>query len=1006
VNATLRALALGLALALCLSTQTAGAARPSLDPQVRVAQDMHTAPIGQIRADAAFSRLFTVSSDKTLRIWRLADLQLLRAVYLPSEVGVEGLPSSVAVSADGKFAYVAGATGWAWNQSTHIYLIDVERGRITGTVGRFDNDVVESMELSPDGKRLAVGLARGGVRIVDAASGSVLQADAAYAGPVTYLNFSLDGRLASTSRDGCVRVYGTDLTLVLRRQYPPTPPGQAQCSGSDLGGIRFSPDGRLLAFGVRYRFEGGKYLPEVLVLDGHSLATRRVVRASDPDQQSLCCIAWSPDSGTLYVRGNVEGDAPMPIYRVRDPLTGPVERWSFGRQQISNMLPLPDGQMVFTTTVPSIVKVGANGEVVSGPGNKPTVALPGNVDFYRYRADAMAFRVSADGRKVAFATGDGSRLVADLGTDKLQQALGTGGSNDPGLFGVNRAGAVKVDTALGVYAYRKPTLVNGIPPPLETEESVWSWATHGELPIAALGTQWRVRLVDAQGKALPGWETPPFLPAPAYHIVITRDGKWVVAALGDGTMRWYAVATGKEVLGFFTHANGSDWVAWRADGYYASSPNGDQYVGWLVNRSGRESPDFFRAAQFERQLYRPDLVRAALRDPSTVGRASDQLAQTLRQLAAPRVAIESIVPGVEPGTLAVRFTAEATGRRINEVGVYVDGVPVLRAAERVVAGEEGQRLTRTVIAPASSSRAEVRVEAETDASLGIDESAPLAPSLAASPRQGKLWLLAVGVHRFDKLPDVRPLPSTTNDARELRAAFASQQGRAFSELRATVLTEQAADKPTKANVMAQLGELKQVQPEDTVVVFLASHGIADAAEYYFLPKDATPGDVDKVLAAQSKGTRLVDGAVPSMLTGTELMQALRRIPGRRILMLDTCHADAAGRGSDPYALLKRSASTQVAVVSAARGDELSHDTPDAKHGAFTLAIIEALNGKAQPAKGPMTLRAAFDAATPRLQETLKVLQTKTRSVAERAGIRQTPVLTAQPALEASVLAVH
>ena len=163
-------------------------------------------------------------------------------------------------------------------------------------------------------------------------------------------------------------------------------------------------------------------------------------------------------------------------------------------------------------------------------------------------------------------------------------------------------------------------------------------------------------------------------------------------------------------------------------------------------------------------------------------------------------------------------------------------------------------------------------------------------------------------------------------------------------MRTVVLTEASADKPTKANILARLRAIEQMRPEDTLVVFLASHGTTDAAEYYFITKDADPADVRKLVDAEGRRTRLPPGSVPSLLTGTELTGALRRLPGRRILVLDTCHAGAAGN-SDPYSLVKRSASAQLAVMSAARGDEASCDSPSRPHGAFTIAVIDALTGR-------------------------------------------------------------
>ena len=969
---------------------------------MRVVQSMHTAPIDQIRADAGFERLVTASSDKTLRIWRLGDLQPLRTVPLPAEVGREGTPYSVAMSADGRRVYAAGYTGWQWNRGAHIYVIDAPSGRIVGTLGRFKGEVVTALDLSPNGQRLAVGLGLGGLAVLDIASGRRVRGDAQYAGPVTFVHHAADGRLATSSADGCLRVYAADGRLVHRLQFPPRSADQQQCTGGELGGVRFSPNGHWLALGHRGSAEVG-------VFDGRSLRLVRTLRVNDAAQKSLCCIAWSPDSQTLFVNGTVEGNQATPLYRIRNPARGTPERLDVGRQQFSNMLPMPDGSLVFATTVPSLVRLGADGRVALRADGRPLSVTPDNIDFHRTRNAVGAFVVAADGRAIELEAGAGRWLRADPMHANPDQALTSTRSADSALSPARRSGAVTVQTDTGPFSHRQPTWVNGVTVQFGFEEGVRSWAVHPRIPIVALGTQWRLHLLDARARPMPGWETPPFLSAPARHTVITEDGRWVVVAVGDGTVRWFDVASGRERLGLFVHENGTDWVAWRPDGYYASSPQGDRYVGWLINRKQSESPDFFRAVQFERTLYRPDLVRLALSPVAGDDRSAQQLAQTLAAIAPPRVFIESIVPASEPGTMAIRFTAESTGRPIAELGVYVDGLPVLRSAERGVIAAESNSVTRTVVARIANAAAQVRVEAESAHALGLDESMSIGgESPVANRAPGTLWVVAIGVERFDKATGLRALPFATNDASELAKAFAAQQGKVYARTRITVMNDKATSpalKPTRPNILAQLRMLEQMEPDDTVVVFLASHGLSDASEYYVMTPDAMAPDVRKLAAAQAAKTRLAEGAVPSLLSGTELIAALRRLPGRRVLMLDTCRAGALGDGN-PYSLIKRSASAQLALVSASRGDQFSYDAPNQPHGIFTLAMIRALTDPALPPRGPVTLRAAFDATLPQVDAMLRELQVGTRDPTRRAAIRQTPVLSAPRAVELSVLGLR
>ena len=124
------------------------------------------------------------------------------------------------------------------------------------------------------------------------------------------------------------------------------------------------------------------------------------------------------------------------------------------------------------------------------------------------------------------------------------------------------------------------------------------------------------------------WRTP--ATGVVWQVNVSRDGKNVVAALSDGTIRWYRADDGVEYLAFFFRPaaaeSADEWIAWTPQGYYLSSNNGDQYIGWHLNRGREGTPRFYRAVQFERLLYRPDIVEATYlgRDPkASVPSSSD-----------------------------------------------------------------------------------------------------------------------------------------------------------------------------------------------------------------------------------------------------------------------------------------------------------------------------------------------------------------------------------------------
>ena len=373
-------------------------------PQPRAAYDMHSARINQIRATPDGSRVLSVSEDKSIRVWRLADLALLRTLRTPSEPGTEGTVRALAVTSDSQAVIVGGWTGLAWSGRAHLYRFDLATGRMAVLPASFPSPI-QALGISRDGRMLAVGLGQGGLRVIDLRTGQEApdRADPEYAADLRFTEFGPDGSLATTSLDGCLRLYAPNGQRTFRNQYhakgSPTP--GAVCTGAAMGGVRFSPDGQQVAWGQNES-------PEVVVM---RLAdkTLQVIGSSDSQQRSLCCPIFSADGRQLLYHGAFEGPGPTPLYRADlAQLTKPAERLDVGRQRFTNVLPLANGDVVFSTDAPSLVRISARGDVMAR-------AEPPNVDF---RFPWQRFRLSADGARVALPrTGPGGEewVFAPLG---------------------------------------------------------------------------------------------------------------------------------------------------------------------------------------------------------------------------------------------------------------------------------------------------------------------------------------------------------------------------------------------------------------------------------------------------------------------------------------------------------------------------------------------------------------------------------------------------------------
>ena len=133
--------------------------------------------------------------------------------------------------------------------------------------------------------------------------------------------------------------------------------------------------------------------------------------------------------------------------------------------------------------------------------------------------------------------------------------------------------------------------------------------------------------------------------------------------------------------------------------------------------------------------------------------------------------------------------------------------------------------------------------------------------------------------------------------------------------------------PTAANIVNALGLLGRAQPNDTVAVFLAGHGINDGPNYRFLSTDAAMGD----------GMILPATVVPWYA----IEEAVDGAKGRRLLFIDTCHSASAYNqrlGNAAYY-------ANILAYSSARWDQEALESSALGHGLFTHALVEGLGGR-------------------------------------------------------------
>ena len=97
---------------------------------------------------------------------------------------------------------------------------------------------------------------------------------------------------------------------------------------------------------------------------------------------------------------------------------------------------------------------------------------------------------------------------------------------------------------------------------------------------------------------------------------ITGDGRLVVGAYGDGTIRWHRMTDGVELLAFMPFSDRENWVAWTPEGFYAATAGAHGVLQWHVNQGWDAPADSVPIADIPGS-YRPDLLPLVLQELET-----------------------------------------------------------------------------------------------------------------------------------------------------------------------------------------------------------------------------------------------------------------------------------------------------------------------------------------------------------------------------------------------------
>lgn len=628
----------------------------------------------------------------------------------------------------------------------------------------------------------------------------------------------------------------------------------------------------------------------------------RIFRAHYPTLNT--CLSLTPDEKYLVV-----GD-----------MNGSIHIWDLATDILFHAYNIASGYV-------TDVGISVDGQNIISAGRDDSVRVwdfAGRVikQFHAKSIWINCITVSKIGNLLATAGQDGSIKLWNLLNGELITQLGnhsrfarsiTFSTDGAFLLSGGRDGMIKVWDVVSHKLVREMKMINGFPRHL------------------SLSSDGNILVISAMNHLIETWDWKRGLllrkfEAHSYGAMasaLNSDATRLYSAHTDGSIKIWNFPHASSIASMVGFSDGQ-WITFTQDGYFDCSSHGSRYAQW------KQDEDFFPFELYEELYHKPAIIEDAL-----AGKYFAH-ASLSRVVEPPRVRI--ITPrekqlysfGSEP--LEVVVEVEETDKiEIGSDDILVNGrlltsnqiiekkvISDSRSSKVVrykIAVLPGQNIIEAVAYNASRIRsdpARVAIQVETDRVF--------APNL---------FVLAVGIDGY--APTFPDLQFASIDAKNITEAFSQQEGKLFTRVYSTCMTNKDA---TKENILKAIERFPAMYPNDILILFFSGHGVRmrntkGDTKYFFVSAGATPENM------LYRGLSWDDFASQISKVGA----------GRVLLFLDACHSGDVSNSASNEKVAANIARNMGIVFASSSGNEFSFENSEWGHGAFTKAILDALSGK-------------------------------------------------------------
>jgi hypothetical protein len=388
--------------------------------------------------------------------------------------------------------------------------------------------------------------------------------------------------------------------------------------------------------------------------------------------------------------------------------------------------------------------------------------------------------------------------------------------------------------------------------------------------------------------------------------------------------------------------------------------------------------------QFDLRLNRPDIVLERLGAPAEAVAIAKQLREKRLKrmgvteemlkpdLHVPELEIVGDVPAnTDVNEISLAIKANDTKYPLDRLKVFVNNVPVNGRDGESLRDQKTQTLERTIPTKLATGRNKIQISVLNNAGA---ESLYANAEVNCTAERSKptLYAVALGVSDYAN-PDWN-LKYAGKDARDVLERLKTRSGASYGEVKELLLT----DKQVTKDSVGQIKDfLRGATIDDTVLMFVAGHGLLDSQyDYYF-------------------GTNDIDFNNPAEkgIAFDEFDDLLAGLPSlKKSLLIDTCHAGEldeeektllasaggtaaplpTGNGIAMHSIGTRGMNVKAiegargasewydrlqglfvdlrrgsgsTILSSSAGAEYALESSEQQNGLFTYAVLEALDGK-------------------------------------------------------------